>query len=196
MDTHTRLAERLRKLRASLGLSLDGLASRSGVSRSNISLIERGESSPTAVVLDRLATALGVSLAELFSAAPASGATPAPLARAAEQPVWTDPASGYVRRKLSPDTDSPLQLVAVEFPAGQRVAYETGARAQRIDQQLWMLSGRIEVSLGAQSWQLEAGDCLAMRLDSSVVFHNPGPQPARYLVALVALPPGTERRPK
>ena len=140
--------------------------------------------------------ALGVALAELFEAAAPAGEPPVPLARAADQPVWTDPESGYLRRKLSPATDSPLQLVAVEFPAGQRVAYETGARAQRVDQQLWMLAGTIEVSLGVETWRLEAGDCLAMRLDQTVVFHNPGPQPARYLVALVQWPGSGERKSK
>ena len=52
-----RIAERVRDLRVAQGLSLEALATKSGVSRSMISLVERGESSPTAVILDRLATA-------------------------------------------------------------------------------------------------------------------------------------------
>src|SRR2546421_49910 len=59
-DLNQRIAERVRELRAAQGLSLDGLASKSSVSRSMISLIERGESSPTAVVLEKLAAGLGV----------------------------------------------------------------------------------------------------------------------------------------
>ena len=51
-DLNQRIAERVRDLRAAQGLSLDALAGRCGVSRSMISLIERGESSPTAVVLE------------------------------------------------------------------------------------------------------------------------------------------------
>jgi transcriptional regulator with XRE-family HTH domain len=47
-DLNQRIAERVRELRSMRGLSLDAVASRSGVSRSMISLIERGESSPTA----------------------------------------------------------------------------------------------------------------------------------------------------
>lgn len=47
-----RIARRVRELRAARGLSLEALAAQSGVSRSMISLIERGESSPTAVVLE------------------------------------------------------------------------------------------------------------------------------------------------
>ena len=57
-NINQRIAERVRELRAARGLSLEALAAQSGVSRSMISLIERGESSPTAVVLDKLAVAL------------------------------------------------------------------------------------------------------------------------------------------
>jgi transcriptional regulator with XRE-family HTH domain len=60
-----RIAERLRELRAAADFSLDALAMKSGVSRSMISVIERGESSPTAVVLEKLAAGLGVPLASL-----------------------------------------------------------------------------------------------------------------------------------
>ena len=54
-DLDQRIAERVRELRAAQALSLDALAAKTGVSRSMISLIERGESSPTAVVLEKLA---------------------------------------------------------------------------------------------------------------------------------------------
>ena len=67
-DLNERIAERVRELRSGQGLSLDALATKSGVSRSMISLIERGESSPTAVVLEKLAAGLGVMLASLFDA--------------------------------------------------------------------------------------------------------------------------------
>lgn len=184
-----RLARRMRDLRDASGLSLDALAERSGVSRSAISLIERGQSSPTAVVLDRLAAALGVTLASLFETdEDTRRAAPSPLARVAEQPVWTDPASGYVRRNVSPSLPSPIQLVDVRFPPGQRVAYEHAARESEVHQQVWMIEGTIELSVGDQTWQLWEGDCLAMRLDAPIVWHNPTKKPARYLVALVSLP--------
>src|SRR5690349_8416226 len=85
-DAHTRLAARLRGLRAERGLTLDGLAERAAVSRSMISLIERGESSPTAAVLDRLAGGLGVTLASLFADEPRADASP--VSRRADQPTW------------------------------------------------------------------------------------------------------------
>lgn len=185
-----RIAERARSLRAQLGLSLEALASRSGVSRSMLSLIERAECSPTAVVLDRLAAGLGVTLSSLLSEAPLEAhAAPQPLARLADQALWRDPGSGYVRRSVSPGGyPSPIQIVEVEFPAGARVAYETGPRDRLVHQQIWMREGTIEFTVGKQSYRLHAGDCLALELNQPTVFHNPTRKRARYAVVLVAEP--------
>lgn len=192
MDINARIAARVRELRDAAGFSLDALAERSGVSRSNISLIERGQSSPTATVLDKLAAGLDVTLASLFEGPQPAAAAPSPVARVAEQPLWTDPASGYVRRNVSPAARSPIQLVDIVFPAGQRVAYDRPTHDADIHQQVWMIDGEMEVSVGSVAWQLRAGDCLAMRLDQPIVYRNPTRQNARYLVALTTMP---HRRP-
>ena len=197
MDITARLARRVRELRAARGDSLDALAQRSGVSRSSISLIERGQSSPTAAVLDKLSAGLGVTLASLFEEGPSpTAAAPSPLARVAEQPVWADPASGYLRRNVSPAAVSPIQLVDVVFPAGARVAYETGEREAEVHQQVWMIEGAMELTVGDAHWRLEAGDCLAMRLDRPIAYRNPGRKAARYLVALTTLARTPTRRPQ
>ena len=60
MEINDRIASRVRQIRAERGLSLEALAAGSGVSRSMISLIERGQSSATAVVLEKLATGLAI----------------------------------------------------------------------------------------------------------------------------------------
>ncbi|WP_374510834.1 helix-turn-helix domain-containing protein [Niveibacterium sp.] len=184
MDFDAALSARVRALRKARGFTLDQLADLSGVSRSMISLIERQETSPTAAVLNKLADALGVSLPTLLAPDSPSPA-PQPVARAADQPVWTDPGSGYVRRQLSPaGWPSPIELVELRFPAGQRVSFDNPTRSIAIHQQLWLLEGAMEITAGNQLWQLEAGDCLAMTLGDRVVFHNPGKQDARYLLAL------------
>ncbi len=182
------IGQTVRQLRAAAGLSLDALAGRSGVSRSMISSVERGDSSPTAVLLERLSAGLGVPLASLFDppVRPAS-----PVARLGEQVVWQDPASGYVRRAVSPaGAGSPIRIVEVRFPAGQRVTYETAAREGLVHQQVWVLEGCIEVSVGPAAHRLETGDCLAMVLDQPVSFHNPSAAPARYAVVLAGSPIG------
>jgi transcriptional regulator with XRE-family HTH domain len=185
-DTHARLAARLRGLRSERRLTLDALADRAGVSRSMISLIERGESSPTAAVLDRLAAGLGVTIASLF--ADEAGADASPMSRRRDQTAWRDPETGYVRRNLSPPAfPAPIELVEVVLPAGTRVAYDTpGTRAVGVNQQVWVMEGRLEVSLGEVNYRLDAGDCLAMLLDGPIVFRNPEAEPVRYVVALAA----------
>ena len=182
MDINDRIASRVRQIRAERGLSLEALAEGSGVSRSMISLVERGESSPTAVVLEKLATGLGVPLASLFDA-PAAPADP--VSRRKDQVEWRDPASGYVRRNVSPPGfPSPLQIVEVVFPAGARVAYETGARPGVTHQQIWVLQGTLEVTLGKVRHALETGDCLAMVLDQPITFRNRTAKPTRYAVII------------
>jgi transcriptional regulator with XRE-family HTH domain len=190
-DLNQRIAERVRELRASRGLSLAILAGKSGVSRSMISLIERGESSPTAVVLEKLAAGLGVTLASLFDAPAAAVQAPSgPVARRDDQPEWQDPASGYRRRNVSPPgVPQPMQIVEVRFPPGGRVAFETGARDVRVHQQVWVLEGSIDITLGGERHRLREGDCLAMQLDRPTLFHNPTRKPARYAVVIASETP-------
>ena len=76
------VAERLKRLRVERGLTLDQLADLSGVSRAMISRIERSEASPTAALLARLCSALGVSLSVFFASAEAE---PSPLAFTLQQ---------------------------------------------------------------------------------------------------------------
>lgn len=181
-----RIARRVRDLRAARGLSLEALATHCGVSRSMISLIERGESSPTAVLLEKLATGLDVPLASLFDAPEPAGE---PVARARDQLPWRDPHSGYVRRNVSPSgVGSPIQVVEVVFPPKARVAYETGAREPLIHQQVWVLEGTIEVTVGDDRYRLDAGDCLAHALDRPIAYHNPTRTSARYAVVIATLP--------
>jgi transcriptional regulator with XRE-family HTH domain len=188
MNVDHLIATRVRDLRKARGYTLDELADLSGVSRSAISLIEREETSPTAVVLNKLADALGVTLAALFSDAPGAAAEQ-PLARLSEQQIWTDPGSGYIRRNVSPSGyASPIELVEVSFPAGKSVAFENVTRNVVAHQQVWVLEGEMEITVGDRTWQLQAGDCLAMVLEQQIVFRNPGRKPARYAVALTTVP--------
>ena len=189
---NTRIARRVAGLRASAGLSLEALAARSDVSRSMISLVERGEASATAVVLEKLSAGLGVSLASLFET---PRAEPGPLVRRGEQVQWCDPASGYVRRNVSPpDHPSPMRIVEVEFPAGRRVVLEGAAPDNVILQQVWVLEGAMELTQGGQAHRLAAGDCLAVQLDGPMEYRNPTRKPARYAVVIANDTARTARR--
>ena len=173
------IAETVRAARATRGLSVSALAARSGVSRAMIAKIERGVAQPTAVLLGRLSAALGMTLSELVARAEGNGGR---LARLAEQPRWTDPDTGYLRRAVSP-AGSPLELVEVELPPGTKVSFAADTYAF-IQQQIWLLEGRLHFREGAVEHELAAGDCLQLGRPADCTFHNPTRKPCRYLVAL------------
>jgi transcriptional regulator with XRE-family HTH domain len=179
-DLSHRLAQRLRLERDSRGWSLADLAVRSGVSKATISKIERAEVSPTAVVLVRLASAFDLTLAGLMLRAESQGSR---LARAAEQPVWRDPATGYLRRQVFIRPDHPVELVRVEMPPKQRVTLPASSYAH-IRQVLWVLSGALVITEAGETYELGTGDCLGFGPPAEVTFANEATTPCVYIVAL------------
>lgn len=174
------LAATLHAARLARELSSNALAERSGVSRAMIGKIERGEAQPTAALLGRLSAALGMTLSELVARAEGGDRR---LVRAADQPTWTDPGTGYRRRAVSPATGGPLELVEVDLPAGAVVSYPADAYAF-IHQQIWMLEGRLRFREGVTEHELHAGDCLQLGPPAPCSFINPTRDTCRYLVAL------------
>jgi len=79
-----------------------------------------------------------------------------------------------------------MQIVEVRFPARARVAFETAGRDTRVHQQVWVLEGSIDITLGEELYRLREGDCLAMHLDRPTMFHNPTRKPARYAVVIAS----------
>jgi transcriptional regulator with XRE-family HTH domain len=181
-DFGVRLAARLRTEREARGWSLAELAGRSAVSKAMISKVERGDSSPTATLLGRLSGAFGLTLSQLLARAEAVSGR---LARSAEQPVWRDPETGYIRHAATPEAAAtPLSLVRVELPPGARVAYPADA-FRFIDQQILVLEGRLDFTQGETRYEMAAGDCLHLGPAADSVFHNPGTAPCRYVVAVL-----------
>jgi transcriptional regulator with XRE-family HTH domain len=176
----TAIAAALQAARQTRGLSGGALADRSGVSRAMISKIERGETQPTAALLARLAAALGMTLSELVARAEQDQDR---LVRAADQPTWTDPDTGYTRRAVSPAAGGPLELVEVELPAGAEVAFPAETYSF-LHQQIWVLAGRLTFREGATEHDLAEGDCLRLGPPRDCAFVNRTGAPCRYLVAL------------
>jgi len=83
---------------------------------------------------------------------------------------------------------SPIELVEVIFPPGESVAFENVMRNMVTHQQIWVLEGEIEVTVGDDRHELAAGDCLAHMLDRPVAYRNRTRKAARYAVILVSGP--------
>jgi quercetin dioxygenase-like cupin family protein len=143
-----------------------------------ITKIEREEAQPTAALLGRLSGGLGISLSSLVARAERAGS---PVARAAEQPVWTDPATGYRRRALSPQPGDRLELVEVELPPGTAIGYPREATFVS-HQQVWVLQGELCVRENETQHRLSAGDCVALAPATAREYATD--DGCRYLVAL------------
>lgn len=180
-DPGKELAARLAAARAARRWSLAELASRSGVSKAMLSKIERNETSPTASILLRIAGAFDMTLAELLTRSPEESRR---LQRAADHPVWTDPATGYLRRQLYLGTQLPLEVVEVVLPAGAKVEIPASSYAF-IRQLVWVIEGRLTIVEGEDETSLDAGDRLEFGPPSDCEFRNDGNAPCRYLVTVM-----------
>jgi transcriptional regulator with XRE-family HTH domain len=178
-DSGAKIASRLRLERDSRGWSLADLAERSGVSKATISKIEREEVSPTAVILVRLAGAFDLTLAGLLLRAEGQGR----LTRAAEQPIWRDPGTGYLRKQVFSRPDHPLEIVEVELPARQQVVLPASSYTH-VRQAVWVRKGALVIVEGGERHLLSAGDCLGFGAPCEVTFFNETHDPCAYVVVL------------
>jgi transcriptional regulator with XRE-family HTH domain len=178
----TRLGARLSELRAERGWSLGELADRSGVSRSTLSRAERAEISPTAALLNRLCHVYGRTMSQLLSEVEAE---PAQLVLAAEQQVWQDRASGFLRRSVSPPHAGLRgELVEGRLTAGADIAYDRPP-VPGLEQHIWVLEGALDVTAQDVDHHLDTGDCLRLRVWGPTRFRCAGPDEVRYVLAVV-----------
>jgi len=180
-DTGARIARHIRLERTARGWSLADLAERAGVAKATISKIEREDMSPSAVILVRLASAFDLTLAGLLLRAEGAGQL---MSKAADQPHWRDPATGYRRTQVFSRPDHPLELARIELPSGQRVEFPSASYAH-IRQAVWVQAGTLAILEGEQRHVLNPGDCLGLGPPSEVTFANESAEPCAYLVVLV-----------
>ena len=182
--TSSQLAQRIRLERGTRGWSQAELSERSSVARATISKIEREEMSPTATLLVRLAGAFDLTLAGLLLRAEQGAEGEGQrLTRAAQQPVWRDPETGYLRRQIFIHPEHPLELVQIELPTAVRVTLPASSYVH-IRQVIWVRSGELTILEDGEKYLLSAGDCLGFGPPSEVTLANESDQSCTYLVTL------------
>lgn len=137
------LPVRLKKARKDKGLSLEAVAKLSGVSRSMLSQIERGESSPTIATLWNLTRALQVDFAGLLD----SGQHKREIAvtRANEAPTINRQGTGCSIHILSPAEDvGRHEIYDIRFEQGG--CLDSAAHSPGTREHLTVLSGTIALS--------------------------------------------------
>lgn len=154
-DILNRLPARLKEARRAQGLSLEAVANLSGVSRSMVSQIERGESSPTIATLWNLTRALQVDFAGLLDAEAARDRID--VLRAAAAPTIDNRGEGCRIRILSPPEEAGHhELYELIFAAGGMLDSKPHARGAR--EQLTVIEGELTVTSGSAEAALATGD--------------------------------------
>lgn len=177
------LAAEVKRHRKDRGLSLEALSTLSGVSRSMISKVERGEAVPSTTVLSRLAEALGVTFSRLMAAPTEREIL---VIRAANQPILRDEESGFLRRCISPvlpgrGIDWVLNTVPPGGSSGRFVGHRRG-----VSEYIYVLMGRLEARVGEKAVALEEGDSLYFEADADHSFTNIGAGECRYFLVIDA----------
>ena len=175
------LGVRLRDLRKRAELSLDGLAKLSGVSKSMISKVERGEASPSTVVLARIAEALGVTFSDLMASEEDNEVIVLPVDA---QPILSDPETGHTRRCLAPilparGVDWVLNSLPPGASTGQFMKHRRG-----VEEYIHVLKGRVRAILGGQVYDLSEGDALYFQAHVPHEFVNNGMGPCQYYLII------------
>ena len=110
---------------------------------------------------------------------------PMAIVRAAEQLIWKDPGTGYVRRIVSPPNPHLKgEMVEVSLPAGASITYKATPH-HGLEHHLWMLDGVLQLEIEGTAYRLEKGDCLRYVLSGASRFQCLGRRSARYIVSLV-----------
>ncbi|EIP86103.1 putative transcriptional regulatory protein [Burkholderia humptydooensis MSMB43] len=180
------LGMRLRHARMVQQMTLKALAEQAGCSESLLSKVEGGHATPSLATLHRLALALDTNVAALVSGPVASAS---PVQRASERPAVRFPAAQGARGRSAQQTIV-LERLVVPGPGrllqGDIHVLEPQARS---DEQIshageelgYVLDGELELTLGDETWRLQAGDSFYFPSTEPHSYRNPGDTVTRVL---------------
>lgn len=172
------VGERVRRLRLAAGISLRTLAAQTDFSPSFISQVENGLVSPSIASMERIAGALGVTLAEFFFAAAEGDAVL--IVRANQRTQAASLWSHAQMEPLSPLTETrKLEPVLITLEPGGRSSKHPVAAAR--EEFAYVLEGELILTLGPEEHRMEPGDAVTIRPQELRRWENRGTTAARFL---------------
>src|SRR3712207_3801210 len=181
-----RVGSRVRALREGMALSLRELSERSGVSTPMLSQVERGETSPTIAVAERMAAGLELSLSQLLRLDESDGVSVVRLderrtggarARGHGYEVLTPPLPGQ-RAEVSEHT---LRPGAATGGGEDPPMHEPGSRETVV-----VSEGELRLVCDGTAHELAEGDAVTFDADLPHHFENPGAGETRFLAVVAA----------
>jgi transcriptional regulator with XRE-family HTH domain len=156
------LGDRIRVLRVERGLTLAALSIRSQISVGMLSHIERGKTSPSLKLLERLRVALGVPLASFFEVSEDRSAEEGTVTRTGQRSTLVFSRTGLTKELLSPPGHAEMEILLLSIEIGGGSGPDPWRRNG--EKAGYVLQGRFELQIGEQVHLLETGD--AFQFDS------------------------------
>lgn len=171
------VGSRLRGLRTAQAVSLRALAKRVGLTSGFISHIENGRVMPSVAALVRICAALDADVGDVLSDSVARGR----VVRKADRAVYRWE-SGVRDEVVSADATKRLELLHSRIAPGGGTG-EPFTHGSEIEVAL-VLKGQLQVTVGEEQYELEAGDALTFSGSTAHSISNPGPAEAEVVWAL------------
>jgi transcriptional regulator with XRE-family HTH domain len=172
------LGERLRAIRQLRRKTLKSVATAAGISESFLSQLERGRTNATIATLQRLSTALGIEVSDLFTS---NAERPRVQRRAAREFV----AWGDLGRKalLTPKPFHSLEVVVARFEPGGSTGDEPYTHGDS-EELLVVIDGEVHVQLGTDVYELSTGDSVHYQSSTPHRVSNPGSETAEVMFVI------------
>jgi transcriptional regulator with XRE-family HTH domain len=180
------IGPRIRSLREAMGMSLRDLGERAGVSAPMLSQVERGETSPTLAIAQRIAHGLDLSLSQLLRLDETEGVT---VVRADQRLPGGARQRGHVYEVLTPSlpgqraevSSHTLAAGAATGGPGDPPIHEPGSRETAV-----VTRGSLRLVCDGVPHDLNSGDAVTFDADLSHHFENPGSAEAQFFAVVSA----------
>lgn len=169
------VGENLKRLRAEQALSLEALAKLSGVSKSRLGQIERGEANPSITTVWQIANALKVEFSALITSPQADSVV---VSRDDLEPVTADEGRCRTYALFPYDPALGFETYLSEMAPGAELAADPHPDGTR--ETITVVSGELSVQVADETHTLRAGDAIRFTADVPHAYRNSGDQPAVY----------------
>jgi XRE family transcriptional regulator, regulator of sulfur utilization len=163
------IANNLKQIREGKKMSLDKVSELTGVSKSMLGQIERGESNPTITTVWKIANGLKVSFTALISTIPSDIVI---IKKNEIQPLIEDN-SKYRLYPFFPYEDGRrFEVYSIEIEKGGYLNAE--GHSDGTQEFITVFEGEVIISVNGEDYKLEKGEAMRFRADKTHIYHNSG----------------------
>ncbi|MEK3889506.1 helix-turn-helix domain-containing protein [Bacillus sp. FSL K6-3431] len=178
-EIHLIIAKNLKALRDSKKLSLEKVAELTGVSKTMIGQIERGESTPTITTVWKIANGLKVSFTSLIN-------NPQPdtkvVLRREIQILSEDNGKYRVYPYFPFEDDKRFEVYSVEIEKGGFLSADS--HMEGTEELLTVFEGELTVRVNNNEYTVKNGDSIRFKADRPHAYHNSGKSLTRLSMIL------------